>query len=236
MILAPAVIDLPSQESMFPYTSHLSVDSRFSRQEFTPDGNLMKPVWQRAAWARFDHDWAGKRHDPQSETRAASCWTARQIYFAFECKYSALNIFADGHTAKEKSGLWDRDVVEVFVNPDPGRVKHYYEFEAAPNNLWIDLEIDLDRTPFHDPAWDSHFLHATLIAKSIWTCEMRIPVAPMTSPSYRLRPGVEWRGNFFRADGMGANSKRRLLAWSPTLRPKPNFHVPGRFGFIRFVK
>ena len=48
-----------------------------------------------------------------------------------------------------------------FSNPQPERITHYYEFEVAPNNQWIDLEIEKTKTPFNDAAWNSGFSHAT---------------------------------------------------------------------------
>lgn len=219
-----------------PYSSRLVLESRFLTKDFIPDGNLKKAAWRNARWARFDHNWHGKRHYPQSETRVASVWTPRQVYFAFWCRYSVLNVFAGGDPKKDTLGLWNRDVAEAFLNPDPARVNHYYEFEVSPNNLWVDLEINLDRQPFGDSRWNSGFTHATHVEPHVWTCEMRIPVESAAQPEGRLRAGAEWRGNFYRADGLGDDTKRRFLAWSPTLTPKPNFHVPTRFGTIRFVR
>lgn len=216
------------------YSSKLSANSRWLRNDFVPDGNLAKRAWKTAAWVHFDHDWSGKRHYSRAATSVASRWTATQVYFAFRCKYSKLNIYSDGDSSKDKWGLWERDVVEVFANPEPERVDHYYEFEVAPNNLWIDLEIDLKRKPFNDASWNSGFQHATHVENGVWSCEMRIPVGVMTPRGYRLRSGSRWRVNLFRADGEGPDKDRRLLAWSPTL--VPNFHVPTRFGILRFSK
>ena len=84
---------------------------------------------------------------PQSATEIASLWTPAYVYFAFRCKYTTLNLFEGKDPSKDFWTLWDRDVVEVFLNPHPEHMKHYYEFEVAPNNLWIDLEIDLDKKP-----------------------------------------------------------------------------------------
>lgn len=221
---------------MDSYTSKFSIESRYLKSDFAPDGDLSKPAWKSARWALFDHDWAGKHRYRQSETRVATRWTPEQIYIAYKCRYSSLNIYKDADPTKDKWGLWERDVVEAFLNPDPPRVKHYYEFEVSPNNLWIDLKIDLDRKPFNDASWNSGYTHATRVGKSVWTCEMKIPVASMTPRGYAIRPGVEWRGNFFRMDGQGGLSPRRLLSWSPTLTPTMNFHVPTRFGLIRFVR
>src|SRR5258708_16042658 len=37
--------------------------------------------------------------------------------------------------------LWDRDVAEAFLQPDPAREHNYREFEVSPNGMWIDLDI-----------------------------------------------------------------------------------------------
>ena len=126
-------------------------------------------------------------------------------------------------------------MVEVFVNPEPARVNHYYEFEVAPNNQWIDLEIDKDKTPFNDAKWNSGFDHATRVDSEhhVWTCEMRIPVAAMGDE--RLTAGAVWRANFFRADGPGGDAQRRFMSWSAIPEGK-SFHVPTRFGRLRFVR
>jgi alpha-galactosidase len=218
-----------------PYTSSERIDCKFTPEDFAPDGGLTRKVWASAEWVEFDHDLSGQTVYPQAETRAAALWTAHYLYFGFRCKYSTLNVYEGEDPAKERWGLWNRDVAEVFINPEPERVTHYYEFEVAPNNQWIDLEIDKTKNPFNDAGWDSHFEHATRVdaMNHVWTCEMRIPVASMGVPE--IRAGAEWRLNFFRADGPGDDSQRRFMSWS-TVPEGKSFHVPTRFGLIRFVK
>lgn len=217
-----------------PYSSSASTTSKRSRADFVPDGNIEKQVWRDAPRARFDHASSGRETYPDSAVEVASLWTPSFIYLAYKCVYRTLNIYEGEDPAQERWKLWERDVVEAFLNPDPARVNHYYEFEVAPNNQWIDLEIDLDKKPFNDPRWNSGFDHATRVdeRRHIWTCEMRIPVKSMDVAE--LRAGAEWRGNFYRADGQGANAERRFLSWS-TIPDRPNFHTPTRFGLIRFV-
>lgn len=217
------------------YTSNDRIVSKFSPQDFVPDGNLQKEVWKTADWVRFDHDMTGKKHYPQSETEVATVWTPHYVYFAYRCKYTELNVFENADPAVDKWGLWNRDVVEVFLNPQPERVSHYYEFEVSPNNLSIDLEINKNESPFNDASWDSHFEHATRVDPEhhIWTCEFRIPVASMGVKE--IHAGAEWRLNLFRADGSGDDSQRRFLSWS-TIPTGVSFHVPTRFGIIQFVK
>lgn len=232
-------IGAPSEEgksvhSKSPYTSNLKVHSKFSKEGIAPDGNLEKPVWRRAEWVRFSHDMSGSPQYPEAKTEAASFWTPTDVYFAFRCQYVALNVYAGEDPAKERWELWERDVVEVFANPQPERVNHYYEFEVAPNNQWIDLEVDKDKDPFNEAGWDSGFEHATRIDEKnkIWTCEMRIPLKPMNVSA--IKPGEKWRINFYRADGPGVDSQRRFLSWS-TIPEGRTFHAPTRFGIIRFV-
>lgn len=217
------------------YLSNLRMTSRFSPRDFAPDGNLDKTAWRHAERARFNHDMSGQRIYAEAQTEVASAWTAAHVYFAFWCTFSILNVFEGEDAAKERWGLWERDVVEVFINPEPGRFNHYYEFEVAPNNQWIDLEIDKEKNPFNDASWDSHFEHATRVqaARHVWTCEMRIPAASLKIRE--IAPELEWRANLFRADGPGDNSVRRLMAWSPIPGGK-SFHAPERFGIIRFVR
>ena len=218
------------------YNSNIEIVSRACPENFSPDGNLDKDFWKRAARIRFDHDWLGQKHFPELETHVASLWTPAHLYFAFACRYRRLNLFAGEDSNPEKFGLWDRDVAEVFLNPHPEQMHHYYEFEVAPDNKWIDLEIDHDKDPVFDHTWNSGFRHATRIDEvaHLWTCEMQIPASSVNVPT--IYSGLRWRLNFYRCDGLGDDSVRHFLAWSPTLCQKASdfFHVPSRFGVIRF--
>jgi hypothetical protein len=216
------------------YFSGLQLEARRSSVEFLPDGDLSKPSWKYAKWAEFDNDASGKFHYPEAATRVASLWTETHIYFAFSSRYDSLNIYEGEDPKPERWQLWNRDVVEVFLNPQPERMNHYFEFEVAPNNQWIDLEIDKTRNPFNDASWNSGFEHATRIDadRHVWTAEMRIPLTAMNVK--QLRPGTEWRVNFFRAAGKGDEDRRKFLAWSIIPEGK-TFHVPERFGILKLV-
>ncbi|MCL5670003.1 MAG: carbohydrate-binding family 9-like protein [Acidobacteria bacterium] len=216
------------------YNSQIRITSKFSTEDFMPDGNLAKQVWKSASWIRFEHEMSGQKHYPQSTTEAATVWTEHSVYFAYRCKYDVLNLFEDADADVPKWELWNRDVVEVFINPAPERVNHYYEFEVAPNNRWIDLEIDRDKNPITSPIRNSHFEHATMIdpVRHIWTCEMRIAAADLGVKA--ITAGSRWRLNLFRADGPGDDTERRFLAWS-SIPTGTTFHVPTRFGVIEFA-
>ena len=208
------------------YDNNLQMTSTFVSEDFVPDGNFDKKVWHEANWLKVDRDAFSSTTYPQSETQVASLWTATNVYFAFRCKYTTLNLFEGKDPHKDFWTLWDRDVVEVFLNPQPERLNHYFEFEVAPNNLWIDLEIDLDKKPFNDAGWNSEFEHATHIdvQNHIWTCEMRIPVRTLGGVR-PIKANTEWRVNCFRADGPGDDAHRRFLSWSPVHSQNQSFHV-----------
>lgn len=217
---------------MNAYSSKIRIVAKLSPKDFAVDGDLGKPVWSKAAWVRFDHDMRGRKHYPRAQTEVAAAWTASSVYLAYRCHYTSLNVYENEDPSRERWELWERDVVEAFINPTPERVNHYYEFEVAPNNQWLDLEIDKDKTPFNDASWNSDFEHSTRIDTNnhIWTCEMRIPLASLGVT--RIEPGVRWRVNLFRADG--PDGGRRLMAWS-TIPEGQTFHVPTRFGILEFA-
>jgi len=234
MLLLPGVSAKQSAGKEEPtYSSDAEVEARRTK-DFAPDGDLSKKIWKRAKWVEFDHDMSGKSKLPNAATRVAVAWSEGAIYFAFECRYDVLNVYEGEDVSKERVGLWDRDVAEVFLNPQPETLTHYYEFEVAPNNQWVDLEIDKTKDPFGNANWNSSFAHATKIdsRNHIWTAELRIPLSSMKVSSIRL--GASWRLNFFRAAGTGADEQRKFLAWS-TIPEGRTFHVPSRFGILRFV-
>ena len=214
------------------YSNSIELEAKRAPADFALNGDVSKSPWKRAAWTAFDHDAAGENHYPGLQTRIASLWTKTSIYFAFSARYDALNVYAGEDPAKERWQLWERDVVEVFLNPQPTRVNHYYEFEVAPNNQWTDLEIDKDKNPFNDASWNSGFEHAVRVdsKKHIWTTEMRIPLSSINVSS--VRAGMQWRTNLFRAAGQGGDEDRKFLAWSVIPEGK-TFHVPTRFGILR---
>lgn len=219
------------------YLHDLTLTSKFIAKDFTPDGDLSKRVWKGAARVRYDNEVRAEKAFPDSETQVASLWTPDYLYLGYRCKYRSLNVYEGEDIGKERFGLWIKDTAEAFINPQPERISHYYEFEVAPNNQWVDLEIDVSRKFEGNVHWDSNFEHATKIdAKHhVWTAEMKIPVKSMGATA--LQPGTLWRLNLYRLDGLGDDPQRRFFAWSP-LPPGNNhsFHQPASFGIIKFVR
>jgi alpha-galactosidase len=196
--------------------------------EVEPNASQAAKHWENARPVAFCTDWQGKDPDPGRETVARMLWTQRTLYLRFECRYRELCLFADAEPNGRRDHLWDRDVAEAFLQPDPSRPRFYKEFEVSPNGMWIDLDISpngladlksgLQRSVFLNE--ESH----------VWTAELAIPLKALTS---RFDSNAVWRANFYRIEG--AKEARTYLAWQPTGTPQPNFHVPSAFGRLRFA-
>jgi hypothetical protein len=219
------------------YLHDLTISSKFISSDFTPDGDLGKSIWKGAERLTYDNEVRAQKSYPDSETQVQSLWTRGYLYLGYRCRYRELNVYAGEDIAKERFGLWIKDTAEAFINPHPEHISHYYEFEVAPNNQWVDLEIDVSKKFAGNVHWDSGFEHAVKVdAKHhLWTAEMKIPVKSMGVDA--LQAGVAWRLNFYRLDGLGDDPQRRFFSWSP-LPPGENrsFHQPSSFGIIKFVR
>jgi hypothetical protein len=125
--------------------------------------------------------------------------------------------------------LWTEDVCEIFLSPvDPPSV--YFEFEVNPLGALFDARIESPdgrrETMRPDVSWNLRgFSGRTRVRPGRWSSVVTIPLAPL-APAGTPRT---WRANFFRID---RGARDEFSAWSPTLADPPDFHVPGRFGFL----
>jgi len=135
------------------------------------------------------------------------------------------------HTRRD-APLWEEDVFEVFLAPGDEPPRLYYEFEVNPLGALFDARVESpDRcraTMRADPAWDCAGFSARVTrGPGRWSASLRIPLGEIApEPLPRL-----WRANFYRID-RGALDE--YSAWSPTFAEPPDFHVPERFGILRF--
>jgi alpha-galactosidase len=185
--------------------------------------------WHHAQPIRFSTDWQGRNADPDLETEVRVVWSPDMFYLRFVCRYQELFVFDDCDPNGRHDHLWDRDVAEAFLQPPPATGRNYKEFEVAPNGMWVDLDI----SPSGLADLKSGLTRSTHIdeAGKIWTAEL---ATPMNSLTPDFDPAVPWQANFYRVEGRA--DPRRYMAWQPTLTPEPNFHVPERFGILRFLE
>jgi hypothetical protein len=217
--------------------------------------------WQSAEPVRFSADWQGKNADPALETEVRVLWSPDALYLRFVCHYHDLFVFEDSDPNGRRDYLWDRDVAEAFLQPPEAMagaeesraalgatggdarlstIKYqnvekdfdapyasYKEFEIAPNGMWIDLDI----VPGGRGDLRSELTRSVHVDEksNIWTAELGIPMKALTQ---KFEPAATWRVNFYRVEGKV--EPRKYLAWQPTMAPQPNFHIPEKFGTLRF--
>jgi alpha-galactosidase len=197
-------------------------------QQLDTNGFPIAREWERARAIRFFHDWRGNNSDPQRETETRVLWTERELYLRFCCRYRSIDVHGDCDHNGRRDYLWERDVAEVFLQPDRFGKKYYKEFEVSPNGQWLDLDI----TPqgLHHIASGMRSLVNLDKSNQQWVDELEITMAALASS---FDPAQTWRVNFFRCEGI--DPYRFYGAWRPTGTPTPNFHVPEAFGSLRFV-
>ena len=197
-------------------------------QQVGADGFPVEGDWQRALPIAFSHDWQGRNEDPERQTEVRVLWSEPEFFLRFRCRYRTICVFPEVDGNGRRDGLWDRDVAEVFLQPDRFGEKYYKEFEVSPKGQWLDLDI----TPQGLRHITSGMRSSVKLNESSreWTAILAIPMGAIST---RFGPEQPWRVNFFRCEGVDPD--RFYSAWQPTGTPVPNFHVPEKFGVLRFA-
>lgn len=195
-------------------------------------GDLDHAAWGGARPVKIARLWSGEAAPPGRHAEARLLWSAGALLARFVCRQEEPLIVSPSPELGEKTiGLWDRDVCELFVAPGPDAPQRYFEFEVAPTGEWLDLALE-KTAGGRVTDWDyrSGMTAAARVRGDEITLAMRVPFAALTGmPPAR---GDVWRANLFRCVGAGWP---RYLAWLPTHTPEPNFHVPEKFGRLRFA-
>ena len=188
-------------------------------------------AWDNCEPVRIEHYWSGEPAPATRHAEARLCWSDEALHVRFVGEQHEPPIVADNPITDRKTlGLWDRDVCEIFVAPDPTHPERYFEFEAAPTGEWIDLGIVITPTG-RETDWD--FNSGMKAAARIEPQSVKIGMRIAWSPSIpKPAKGNAWLVNLFRC--VGPEAPERYLAWRPTRTPEPNYHVPEAFGYLCF--
>ncbi len=207
------------------------IEAPFSPEDPAPN-QFNHSLWAKAAAIPIDRYWSGIAAPKGRHAEARIIWSAMALSVRFVCQQTEpLVVSSTPQLHKKALGLWDRDVCEIFIAPEPEEPNRYFEFEAAPNGEWIDLALHVGPAR-RETDWDFHsgMRVAAVVSKYHVTIGMQIPWDDWMHMPQR---GEEWRVNLFRC--VGSDPQRGYLAWQPTLTPTPNFHVPNVFGRLKFV-
>ena len=192
------------------------------------DGFPTRYSWKVSAPLRFSADWRGENADPGRETEVKLLWTSETLFLRFRAKFREITVFSDAEPNGRRDQLWDRDVAEVFLQPDSSRLRCYKEFEVSPNGFWIDLDI----APGVKHGLKSGLRRRVVLneATKTWVAELALPMKCLVD---RFDPKTTWKVNVYRVEG--ATEPRFYSAWQPTRTAVPNFHVPEAFGDLVFA-
>jgi hypothetical protein len=208
-------------------------------KDFVPDGDGAKAEWvSQEPAVIIGHDWRGVKTHPSLKTTVKALWSEKYLYFLYTAAYENLavdtSIKADANG--DCWGIWERDVVEVFIG-DNADIKKYQEFVVSPLNQNIDIRHNknLSGEKSYDTSWNSGWDSKVVVdrASKSYAAEIRIPFATLSKQA--IVGGKQFRANFFRCAGSDKTGDRAYLSAFATGTVTPNFHVPEKFGTLELV-
>ena len=133
--------------------------------------------------------------------------------------------------------LWKEDVFEVFLAPVV--LTEYFELELSPRATRFDARISSPDGSRHtmktDLGWSigwKGFVRRDRTHR-LWQIRAALHIPFEGLVAEPPESGESWFGNFFRIDRSDISDE--FTAWSPTGSVTPDFHIPSRFGEIRFA-
>lgn len=207
----------------------------------TVDGRADEEDWKAAAPIELIVPWLHDAAEPVQETEVRMLWSATDLFIVYKCADPYIGAEIRDHDG----ATYLEDTVEIFATPNPDHVFNYYGYEM---NV---LETLLDYITFWrdgqrltgGAGWQSEGVRiATTIDGTLndhsdrdtgWVLEIAIPFDNFRHLGGRIPPrdGDRWRLNLNRCAGRTAG---QYAMWSDSGTPKPQFHVPERFGIAVF--
>jgi hypothetical protein len=210
----------------------------------------LKADWNDPMWKVAPTVKVAKFHPQSSDhhpvTRAKVLYDDRGLYVSFKVE----DRYVRAVSLKRQSGVCRDSCVEFFVAPKPER--GYFNFEINCGGTMLLYYIP--DSPFIDGRFVKYMPVADFLMNRIriyhsmprrvapeikkpvaWELGYFIPFSLFEKYVGRLRvaPGRTWRANFYKC--AGRTSHPHWASWAP-IGPKLCFHLPERFGALRFGK
>jgi hypothetical protein len=202
------------------------------------DGKLDDKAWAAANAVDLIFPWESQTGAKQ-KTTFRILWDDTNLYVAYDCEDR--DIVAQ-FTDRDDPTYRD-DAVEIFLNPRPTQTGLYFGLEMNAravlyDYLMYDSRYVMKLFNLQGVQLATH-MRGTLNARGDddqgWTLEVAIPWTNFADiGAKRPEPGASWTMNVNRWDGV--EPARRMSNWSDPQQPRPNPHVPARFGQIVFVQ
>ena len=194
------------------------------------DANLDKAPWRDLAPVALVPSHGRAAPAGYQPTALRVCHDGARLRVAFACT----DAYVFGTHRGRNAPIYEEEVVEAFLAPS-GEPRRYFELESSPMGAWFEARIESPdghrATMRCDRDWScAGWERAERVHARGWDVEWAIPFAALDVPP--PAPGTTWRANFFRIDQANGGE---YSAWSPTFADPPDFHLPDRFGVLRFA-
>ncbi len=211
--------------------------------DFELDNQQAHAIWEKVPSLNLTDSITGRPGRFATVVQAA--YSDKYLYVRFSCDDDYI-----WRTVQEHNGpIYNEECVEVFLNPANCR-HQYYELNLSPKNVVYECCVINSRTP-ENPNGPFKPL-TTMNIKNMkthvlvegdldqpgkgkrWQAFYAIPFDELYgAENLPPKPGDSWRANFYRID-LSQTGQREHYAWSKTERPA--FHLPWRFGYLKFQK
>lgn len=215
-----------------------SYDIHRAATPVTIDGKLDEPAWQQAPpVGDFHFPWW--KEGAKEQTVAKILWDDENLYVSWLARdkhISASVTQRHGPVSKD-------DCVEIFIGPNPTKVRNYYTFEINA----IGTMLNRARTDWWTgpPTWEPKGVRHRATFQGLakkeespeddhWIVEAAIPLKNFARDAANMPPrnGDVWRLNLQRLGGV---TNPQASTWSPLPGGVKSFHTPEAFGSVRFV-
>lgn len=202
------------------------------------DGKLDEPAWEQApAVSDFHFNWW--KEGAKEKTVAKVLWDDENLYVGYYCHDKHIS----AEVTERHGPVSNDDSVEVFISPNPAKLRNYYGFEMNVIGTMLNfIRADWYQGPFNSEpegvrlktSFSGLRTKSESPSDDHWVLEIAIPFKNFIKDAAHTPPhdGDEWRLNLNRA---GGKADAQYSTWSPVKTDRPNFHVPEAFGGVRFV-
>jgi hypothetical protein len=202
------------------------------------DAKLDEPAWREAP-AVGDFHFVRPPSGEKETTTAKLLWDDESLYVSWQSEDRHISAYVT-----ERHGpVSNDDCVEIFISPNPQKVRNYYTFEINA----IGAMLNRARTDWWTgaPTWEPDGVRYRTTFHGLakkdespddksWVVELAIPFKNFVRDAAHTPPrhGDEWRLNLYRT---GGKTNRQSSSWWPLAPGVRTFHSPESFGPVRFV-
>lgn len=202
------------------------------------DARLDEPAW-RAAEPVGDFHFNWYESGDKEQTVAKLLWDDDNLYVSWRARDRHISAYE----RKRHGPVSKDDCVEIFIAPNPAKIRNYYTFEINA----IGTMLNRNRADWYTggPNWEPEGMEYRTSFQGQekkdespddreWIVEAAIPLRNFSRDAVRTPPreGDEWRLNLQR---LGGKTNPQLTSWSPIPAPAKTFHTPEAFAKVVFL-